>query len=292
MMTRSELTALIRRKKSFLCVGLDPDMERIPECIRKNSNDPLFDFNRRIIDATIGKAVAFKPNIAFYEMHGSKGWESLEKTMAYIAGHRAGPVFSIADAKRADIGNSSAAYARTFLESMPFDAVTVSPYMGHDSVRPFLSYQGKWAVILALTSNPGAADFQVLSADVDETVQADYPNAETKLYEVVMKKCMDWGSPDNMMFVVGATKAGMLGSVRQLVPDHFFLIPGVGAQGGDLPAIASVAMNNEVGILVNSSRGILYASSGDDFDNKAGEEAARLQEEMEAILGRQFSWAG
>ncbi len=286
MMTRSELTALIRRKKSFLCVGLDPDMERIPDCIRKKSDDPLFDFNRRIIDSTIGKAVAFKPNLAFYEMHGSKGWESLEKTIEYIAGHQAGPVFTIADAKRADIGNSSTAYARTFLESMPFDAVTVSPYMGHDSLRPFLSYPGKWGVILALTSNSGAADFQVLSAGGDEAVATDYSNAGKKLYEVVMNKCLDWGSPENMMFVVGATKAAMLGSIRQMVPDHFFLIPGVGAQGGDLEAIASVAMNKDVGILVNSSRGILYASSGEDFDQKAGEEAAELQKIMEVLLQR------
>lgn len=271
-------------------------MNRIPECVRNNSDDPLFDFNRRIIDATIDQAVAFKPNVAFYEMHGSKGWESLEKTMAYIAAHKAGPVFTIADAKRADIGNSSAAYARTFFESMPFDAVTVSPYMGHDSVKPFLSYSGKWAAILALTSNPGAADFQVLSvganqaASADGTVSAALSTVEQQLYEVVMTRCMDWGSPDNTMFVVGATRAGMLGSIRQLVPDHFFLIPGVGAQGGDLSAIASVAMNNDVGILVNSSRGILYASSGEDFDKKAGEVAAKLQQEMEGLL-RGFSWA-
>lgn len=290
MMTRSALTALIRRKKSFLCVGLDPDMNRIPECIRQNSEDPLFEFNRRIIDATIGEAVAFKPNIAFFEMHGSKGWESLEKTMAYIAGHKAGPVFTIADAKRADIGNSSAAYARAFLESMPFDAVTVSPYMGHDSVKPFLSYPGKWAAILALTSNPGATDFQLLPVGTDRAAGTDIPGAGKQFYEVVMAKCMDWGSPDNMMFVVGATHAGMLGSVRQLVPDHFFLIPGVGAQGGDLSAIASVAMNKDVGILVNSSRGILYASSGEDFDIKAGEAAAGMQQEMEGLL-RGFSWA-
>ena len=291
MMTRSALTALIRRKRSFLCVGLDPDLERIPECIRNYSDDPLFDFNRRIVDATIEHAVAFKPNVAFYEMYGSKGWESLEKTMAYIAAHEAGPVFTIADAKRADIGNSSAAYARTFFESMPFDAVTVSPYMGHDSVRPFLSYPGKWAVILAITSNPGAADFQVLPAGANDTVAANIRGSERKLYEVVMNKCMGWGSSDNMMFVAGATRAGMLGSLRQLVPEHFFLIPGVGAQGGDLSAIASVAMNKDVGILVNSSRGILYASPGDDFDIKAGEAAAVLQEEMEIILGRRFSWA-
>ena len=288
-MTRSALTALIRRKKSFLCVGLDPDMDRIPECVRNNSDDPLFDFNRRIIDATIDQAVAFKPNVAFYEMHGSKGWESLEKTMAYIAAHKAGSVFTIADAKRADIGNSSVAYARTFLESMPFDAVTVSPYMGHDSVKPFLAYPGKWAAILALTSNPGAADFQVMPVGVDQVGPADIPHAEKKLFEAVMTKCMGWGSPDNMMFVVGATQAGLLGSVRQLVPDHFFLIPGVGTQGGDLSAIASVAMNKDVGILVNSSRGILYASSGEDFDKKAGEAAAKLQQEMEGLL-RGFSW--
>ncbi len=285
-MNRQELTALIRKKRSFLCVGLDTDAERIPDALKDTPGDPVFEFNRRIIDATIDLAVAFKPNIAFYECRGSKGWESLEKTMHYLAGHPKGPVFLIADAKRADIGNTSGYYARTFFESMPFDALTVNPYMGSDSVKPFLSWPGKWAIILALTSNPGALDFQVLQPQLPMLLEKFGIKTcdRRKLYELVMEESLQWGSPDNMMFVVGATQADVLSSVRELVPDHFFLVPGVGAQGGKLKDVARVTMNKDVGILVNSSRNIIYASSEDDFDLKARIAAQGLQQQMESIL--------
>ena len=285
-MTKKELTALILKKKSFLCIGLDSDIEKIPAFLREASDDPVFEFNRRIIDATIDLAVAYKPNVAFYECNGSKGWESLEKTAAYIAAHQAGPVFSIADAKRADIGNSSLYYARTFLERMAFDAVTVNPYMGSDSVEPFLQFPGKWAVILALTSNPGAHDFQVLQPQLPLLLEKF--GIKTcywkKFFEVVMEESMKWGTPDNTMYVVGATQADILGSVREFVPDHFFLIPGVGAQGGSLETISEKSMTRDVGILVNSSRNIIFASQGEDFADKARLAAMSLKKKMERIL--------
>ncbi len=285
-MNRRELTELIIKKRSYLCVGLDPDPDRLPLSIKASFDDPVFEFNKRIIDATIDYAVAYKPNVAFYEAGGSKGWQSLERTAEYIAAHPKGPVFSIADAKRADIGNSSAAYARAFLHNMPFDAVTVNPYMGKDSVEPFLNVAGKWAIILALTSNPGASDFQLLQPQFPMFlekfgIKTDYWK---KLYELVLEQSLRWGSADNTMFVVGATQSDLLQSLRQLVPDHFFLIPGVGAQGGSLADISKVAMNDSVGILVNSSRQIIFASTGKDFDEAARKTAAGIQQEMSHLL--------
>ncbi len=283
-MNKQELINTIREKRSFLCVGLDPDMDLIPPVIKNDSRHPLFEFNRIIIDATIDLAVAYKPNIAFYESQGSRGWESLEKTIDYLASHPKGPVFTIADAKRADIGNSSRQYAKTFLENLPFDAVTVNPYMGHDSVRPFLDVPGKWAVILALTSNPGASDFQTLDCLSNAAKGTLDSEGTIKLYHAVVKACLSWGSPENMMFVLGATRPESLAAIRKMAPDHFFLMPGVGAQGGKLEEVAAQCMTHEVGMLVNSSRGIIHASRDDDFDIRAREAAKHLQEQMENIL--------
>ena len=282
-MTRQELIALIRRKRSYLCIGLDPDPDRIPAFLFEQSDDPLFEFNRRIIDATIDLAVAYKPNLAFYESGGSKGWESLEKTIDYL--NRVGSVFTIADAKRGDIGNSAGHYARAFFEAMDFDAVTLSPYMGHDSILPFLAYKDKWAIVLALTSNPGAMDFQVqprLPDPLDKFgIQTTDPK---KLFELVMEEGMKWGSKENTMFVVGATRPDLLAFIRESFPEHFFLIPGVGAQGGDLSEVSRIAMNQDCGILVNLSRNIIYASTEPDFDQGARLAAAKVQKEMEALL--------
>ena len=290
-MTKEELTGLIHRKKSFLCIGLDSDMDRIPSFLKQGYDDPQFEFNRRIIDATIDLAIAYKPNSSFYESEGSKGWQSLEKTIKYLAEHKNGPVFTIADAKRGDIGNTSAHYAKAFFEKMPFDAITVNPYMGHDSVKPFLDHPGKWAIVLGLTSNPGAMDFQVLQPQFPLLLEK--MGIKTcywkRLYELVIEEAIKWGGADKLMLVVGATQASMLDSLRELVPDHFFLIPGVGAQGGSLAEIAAKAINKEVGIIVNASRSILFASSDDDFDVKAREAAKALQQEMEDILRHRFS---
>ncbi len=281
-MNKQELVNAIRAKKSFLCVGLDPDMDMIPPAIRNDYTHPLFEFNRIIIDATIDLAVAYKPNIAFYE--SSRGWESLEKTMAYLQSHPAGPVFTIADAKRADIGNSSIQYAKTFLEKLDFDAVTVNPYMGYDSVKPFLEIQGKWAIILALTSNPGAADFQTLDCIPIKQQHAKGTSNHMQLHQAVVETCLQWGSAENTMFVLGATRPESLAAIRKIAPNHFFLIPGVGAQGGKLEEVVAQCMNGEVGILVNSSRGIIHASRDDDFDIRAREAASRLQQQMEMML--------
>ncbi len=285
-MNRKELSALIRRKRSFLCVGLDPDPERLPKHLKGTADDPLFEFSRRIIDATIDYAVAYKPNTSFFEVHGSKGWQSLEKTIDYLKNHPKGPVFAIADAKRGDIGNTARQYARAFFEHMLFDAITVNPYMGHDCVKPFLQFKDKWAILLGITSNPGALDFQILQPQLPMLLEK--MGIKTvywkKLYEIVMEQSMNWGTYDNMMFVVGATHSDQLSNIRDLVPDHFFLIPGVGAQGGNLEDIAAKAMNKEVGILVNASRSIIYASSGEDFDLQAGKAAKALQMQMNAIL--------
>ncbi len=275
-MTREEIREQIIRKRSFLCVGLDTDPERIPQHIRDYEPDPQFEFNRRIIDATIEYSVAYKINTAFYECYGSRGWESMEKTANYLSDHPGGPVFIIADAKRADIGNTSKYYADAFFRGLPFDAITVNPYMGGDSVKPFLSYPGKWSIILALTSNPGAMDFQVLQ---DPTGRSG-----KKLFEKVMEISQHWGSKSDIMYVVGATRAALLRKVREITPDHFFLIPGVGAQGGNLREISEVAMNEDIGIIVNSSRSIIYASAGGDFAEMAGKAARKLQKEMEKIL--------
>ncbi len=290
-MTKEELTGLIHRKKSFLCIGLDADMERIPSFLKEKYDDPQFEFNRRIIDATIDVAIAYKPNTSFYESEGIRGWQSLEKTIKYLAEHEKGPVFTIADAKRGDIGNTSAHYAKAFFEKMPFDAITVNPYMGHDSVEPFLAYPEKWTIVLGLTSNPGAMDFQVLQPQFPLLLEK--MGIKTcywkKLYELVIEEAIKWGGPEKLMLVIGATHASMLGSLREQVPDHFFLIPGVGAQGGSLSEIASTAINKEVGIIVNASRSIIFASSADDFDVAARKAAKALQNEMEEILKMRFS---
>jgi orotidine-5'-phosphate decarboxylase len=272
-MTKQELFENIQRKKSFLCVGLDTDINKIPEFMFDASNDPVFEFNKAIIDATADLCVAYKPNLAFYESLGLAGWDVLDRTVDYIRTHYPDQ-FIIADAKRGDIGNTSAMYARTFLGNMNFDSVTVAPYMGEDSVTPFLGYDGRWVILLALTSNKGAYDFQFEK------------NAETgeRLFEKVLKTSLEWGTDENMMYVVGATKAEMLSDIRAVVPDHFLLVPGVGAQGGSLEEVAKYGLNGSCGLLVNSSRQIMYASSEPDFALAARREAEKVQTEMEFIL--------
>lgn len=267
-MTRQQLIEQIKLKRSFLCVGLDVDLSKIPAHLL-STDDPIFEFNKAIIDATQDICVAYKPNIAFYEALGPKGWESLKKTIDYIPDH----CMTIADAKRGDIGNTSTYYAKTFFEYLNCDAITVAPYMGEDSVTPFTAFENKWVILLALTSNKGALDFQF---------QTDVNGEE--LYKKVLKKSTKWGTPENLMYVVGATRAEGIGEVRKLVPDHFFLVPGVGAQGGSLEDVANYGWNSDCGLLVNSSRGIIYASSQIDFAEKAREEAYKLQKEMEQIL--------
>ena len=275
-MNRIQLFNNIIQKRSFLCVGLDTEIEKIPSFLKKEK-DPVFEFNKRIINATHQFAVAYKPNVAFYESRGSDGWISLESTVRYIK-KRHPDIFVIADAKRSDIGNSSKMYAQAFLKNMPFDAVTVAPYMGEDSVTPFLSYDDKWAVLLALTSNQGADDFQYHNED------------GIKLFERVLSVSKKWGTTDNMMFVVGATRAEMINEIRKIVPDHFLLIPGVGAQGGSLAEVAKYGLNSTCGLLVNSSRGIIFADNSEKFDKAAGEKARELQLEMEEyLLGRNLS---
>ncbi|HEY5510325.1 MAG TPA: orotidine-5'-phosphate decarboxylase [Prolixibacteraceae bacterium] len=270
-MTKSQLFEQIKKKKSFLCVGLDTDIQKIPEFLLDTS-DPQFYFNQRIIDATAPYTVAYKPNLAFYESNGLEGWNSLEKTVQYLR-EKYPDIFLIADAKRGDIGNTSAMYARTFFETFNFDAVTIAPYMGEDSVKPFLGYDGKWVILLALTSNKGAFDFQFMTDTQGE-----------KLFEKVLRTSQKWAGAENMMYVVGATKAEELQGIRQIVPDHFLLVPGVGAQGGSLSEVANFGMNNQCGLLVNSSRAILYASTGADFAEKAGEAAKETQIEMKNLL--------
>jgi len=274
-MTRQELINLIRSKQSFLCIGLDTDISKMPQHL-KSLEDPIFEFNKAIIDATIDLAVAYKPNLAFYECYGVKGWASLTKTINYINGNYPGRAFTIADAKRGDIGNTSQQYARAMFDQassgLEFDAVTVAPYMGEDSVKPFLSYPSKWIVVLALTSNKGAEDFQFFTQE------------GTRLFEQVLSKSKQWGSLENMMYVVGATKAEMLADIRKIVPDHFLLVPGVGAQGGSLQEVAKYGLTKDCGLLVNSSRNIIYASNGPDFAEKAREEAGKMQKEMQELL--------
>ena len=269
-MTYDQLFEQIKKKKSFLCVGLDSDIAKIPSHLLEEE-DPVFAFNKAIVDATAEVAIAYKPNIAFYECRGVKGWRSLEKTVAYIKENYP-EIFTIADAKRGDIGNTSQMYAKAFLETLDFDAITVAPYMGEDSVTPFLQYEGKWVVLLALTSNKGAFDFQFFAE-----------NGE-KLYERVLKKSQEWGNDRNMMYVVGATKADMLEGIRKIVPEHFLLVPGVGAQGGSLEEVAKYGMNNHCGLIVNSSRGIIFADKTENFARRAGEEARKLQADMERLL--------
>jgi orotidine-5'-phosphate decarboxylase len=271
-MDHSKLFENIIKKRSFLCVGLDPEIERIPSFLLK-SQDPVFEFNKRIINATHTFAIAYKPNVAFYECQGAKGWISLEATVRYIKDNYP-DIFVIADAKRGDIGNTSKMYAKAFLENMPFDAITVAPYMGEDSVTPFLSYKDKWIVLLALTSNKGADNFQYHNED------------GIKLFERVLSVSQKWGTINNMMYVVGATRADMLKDIRQLVPDHFLLVPGVGAQGGSLEEVAKYGMNSRCGLIVNSSRGIIFADNTEDFDRVAGEKAKEIQVDMEIYLRR------
>lgn len=270
-MTRNDLIRQIKNKKSFLCVGLDPDIDKIPSFIVDKEDDPIYEFNKQIIDAVAPYCVSFKPNNAFYEAYGLSGLESLEKTITYIK-EEYPDHFLIADAKRGDIGNTSSMYAKAFFTRLNADAITVAPYMGSDSVKPFLQFKNKWAIILGLTSNEGSRDFQQLDAN------------GKALYLNVIETCAQWGTPDNMMFVVGATKAAMFSDIRKLIPEHFLLVPGVGAQGGNLQDVCNYGMNNDIGLLVNSSRSIIYASNGKDFAEKAAEEAKKTADEMKALI--------
>ncbi|NGF56166.1 orotidine-5'-phosphate decarboxylase [Parapedobacter sp. SGR-10] len=271
-MTRQELIQQIKEKKSFLCVGLDTDITKIPEHLLAEE-DPIFTFNKAIIDATEDLCVAYKPNIAFYESYGVSGWKSLQKTWQALPKS----CFSIADAKRGDIGNTSKMYAQAFfdqtLSGMSFDSITIAPYMGRDSVTPFLDFEGKWAIVLALTSNEGSKDFQNFANKADK-----------QLFEEVIDKVNTWSKPENLMYVVGATRGEAFLKIREHAPDHFLLVPGVGAQGGSLQEVCQYGMNKDCGLLVNSTRGIIYASQGKDFAEKAREEALKLQQEMEAEL--------
>lgn len=269
-MNYTALFEQIKRKKSFLCVGLDSDIDKIPRHLLK-TEDPVFEFNKAIVDATAAFTIAYKPNIAFYECRGVEGWKSLEKTVKYIRANYP-EIFTIADAKRGDIGNTSQMYAKAFLETLDFDSITVAPYMGEDSVTPFIKYAGKWVILLALTSNKGAFDLQFMEEN------------GVKLYERVLQVSQKWGDQNNMMYVVGATKAEMLGGIRQIVPDHFLLVPGVGAQGGSLEEVAKYGMNSHCGLIVNSSRGIIFADTTENYAIRAGEEARILQQDMEKLL--------
>ena len=268
-MNRHELYQQIKNKSSYLCVGLDTDIEKIPPHLLK-FEDPIFEFNKQIIEATKEYAVAYKPNLAFYEAHGVDGWRSLQKTLEIIPKD----IFTIADAKRGDIGNTSSLYARAFFQQLNFDSITVAPYMGEDSVKPFLQFKNKWVILLAHTSNTGSADFQLLESKV----------TGRKLYEEVILKSQQWGSPDQLMYVVGATRADKIGEIRKLAPDHFFLVPGIGAQGGDLSEVSRYGMNKQCGLLVNAARSIIYASSGENFAEAAAKEAKTLKEEMSILL--------
>ena len=272
-MDRIGLFENIKKKRSYLCVGLDTDLHKIPKHLQ-TAQDPIFEFNKQIIEATQAHCVAYKPNIAFYEALGPSGWESLQKTLDYIPDD----IFTIADAKRGDIGNTSKLYARAFFEQMDFDSITVAPYMGEDSVKPFLEFDGKWVILLAHTSNPGSADFQLI-----ESAQSG-----RTLYEEVIVTSQQWADPDHLMYVVGATHPEKIKSIRALAPEHFFLVPGVGAQGGDLEQVSAHGMNAQCGLLVNSSRSILYASPEKDFANRAAEEAMKLQQQMARILDLRF----
>ncbi|MDN5212304.1 orotidine-5'-phosphate decarboxylase [Fulvivirgaceae bacterium BMA12] len=268
-MTKEALQKEIQKKRSYLCVGLDTDINKIPAHLLK-TDDPIFEFNRQIIDATADLCVAYKPNIAFYEALGTKGWESLQKTLEYIPDD----LFTIADAKRGDIGNTSRLYARAFFQELDFDSITVAPYMGRDSVLPFLDFPGKWVILLALTSNPGSRDFQQLPI-----------NGEGRsLYEQVLEISQQWAGHDQLMYVVGATQADHLANIRKIVPDHFLLVPGVGAQGGDLEAVSRFGMNKNCGLLVNSTRGIIYSGSGLDFAEKARTSASEIRNQMSDYL--------
>jgi len=269
-MNHLQLFNNIVKKKSFLCVGLDTEIEKLPPSLLNHDN-PVLEFNRRIIDATHSFAVAFKPNVAFYEYSGAQGWITLQETVKYIRKNYP-DIFIIADAKRGDIGNTSKMYAKAFFENMDCDAVTVAPYMGEDSVKPFLSYSQKWVILLALTSNKGADDFQYHNED------------GIRLFEKVLTLSQQWGNTDNLMYVIGATRAEMLKDIRKIVPQHFLLVPGIGAQGGSLAEVAGYGMSNKCGLLVNSSRGIIFADNSEIFDKVAGEKAREIQLEMAQYL--------
>ncbi len=271
-MNSDQLFEQIKQKRSFLCIGLDTDIQKIPHHLRDTS-DPIFAFNKEIIDYTHDLAVAYKPNLAFYESLGAEGWVSLDKTVKYLR-EKHPEIFIIADAKRGDIGNTSNLYARAFFDHFDFDAVTVAPYMGEDSVKPFMTYLDRWVILLALTSNKGAFDFQFMKD----------ANSDDLLFERVLKTSKEWGTTDNMMYVVGATKAEKLEEIREIIPDHFLLVPGVGAQGGSLQEVAQYGMNDRCGLLVNSSRQIIYASDGEDFAEQARVQAEIVQVEMEELL--------
>jgi orotidine-5'-phosphate decarboxylase len=271
-MNKQELFENIKRKKSFLCVGLDTDLNKVPQYLLEDEEDPIFAFNRGIIDATAKYCVAYKPNLAFYEAYGVDGWMALEKTVEYIRTSYP-DLFIIADAKRGDIGNTSAMYARSFFEDLKVDALTVAPYMGEDSVSPFLPYDNKWVILLALTSNKGSHDFQLMK---DETGEC--------LFEKVLKTSQSWAGDDKMMYVVGATQGKAFETIRQIVPEHFLLVPGVGAQGGSLEEVCKYGMNSQCGLLVNSSRGIIYAGTDEYYAEAAGIAAKKLQEQMESQL--------
>ena len=272
-MTRQELTGHIRQKQSFLCVGLDPAIKKIPTHLLREPS-PIFSFCKAIVDATAPYAVAYKPNLAFFEAEGTQGTEAFEKTVEYIRTNYP-EIFIIADAKRGDIGNTSALYARSFFSHYGVDAVTVAPYMGSDSVKPFLGEAGKWVILLALTSNPGSADFQMMQLENGR-----------RLFEQVLLTSKEWAGADEMMYVVGATRGELIGDVRRLVPEHFLLVPGVGAQGGSLEEVCRYGMTPECGLLVNSSRGIIYASAGEDFAEAAAVKARQLRDEMKEQLAK------
>lgn len=270
-MNKQQLVNQIKEKRSFLCVGLDSDIKKLPACVMQ-SEDPVFEFNKAIIDATAPYTVAYKPNLAFYEATGVKGWISLEKTVQYIKDNYP-EIFIIADAKRGDIGNTSALYARSFFGEMKVHALTVAPYMGEDSVSPFLSYDGAWVIVLALTSNPGSHDFQLTKDENGEM-----------LFEKVLRTSQKWGSDENMMYVVGATQGKSFENVRNIVPNHFLLVPGVGAQGGSLEEVCKYGMNDECGLLVNASRAVIFADSSENYAAVAGEKAKDYQQQMEKEL--------
>ena len=280
-MTTQQLCEQIQIKKSFLCVGLDVDLNKIPQHLLE-LEDPIFEFNKAIIDATYDLTVAYKPNTAFFEAYGIKGWQSLQKTIDYI-NEKYPEIFTIADAKRGDIGNTSSMYAKAFFEDLNFDSVTVAPYMGKDSVEPFLAFENKHTIMLALTSNEGAFDFQTLI--VNGTRGEAEGSEDKELYKQVLETSKTWKNSENLMYVVGATKAEYFTEIRKIVPDSFLLVPGVGAQGGSLSEVCKYGMNDHVGLLINSSRAIIYASNGTDYAEVARAEALKMQQEMEAIIG-------
>lgn len=275
-MTNEKLISEIKRKKSFLCIGLDVDVNKIPSHLL-NSINPIFEFNKAIIDATHKLCIAYKPNIAFYEAYGQKGWEALKNTIDYLNNNYP-EIFTIADAKRGDIGNTSKMYAKAFFEDLGFDSVTVAPYMGKDSVEPFLEFKDNHTILLVLTSNEGSSDFQSLKFN------------NSSLYESVLKASKKWINSDKLMYVVGATKAEYLKDIRKIVPDNFLLVPGVGKQGGDLIKVCEYGLNSQIGLIVNSSREIIYASKGLDFSQKAAQKARDLQQKMEKILSENYNF--